>query len=370
MREKITKHANISIFIPHNGCPCSCSFCNQRSITGQKSQPTPEEVRQEIFAAGEYMAAHSEKQLGGRYGIDTSTDKFGDANEINANDISENHHNADTQIAFFGGSFTAIDREYMLSLLKVADECVKKYNFDGIRISTRPDKIDREILEILKTYGVKAIELGAQSMCDDVLFANDRGHTAEDVEKAVSLIKDFGFELGLQMMTGLYKDTDEKAAETAQKLISLKPETVRIYPTAVLKSTKLEELFLIGEYKPQSVEQAVNLCADLLMKFEQTDIKVIRVGLHAQDEIGSEVIAGAYHPAFKELCMSRIFLKNLLKVLSKFAFGRYTVKVNQKSLSVANGQKKENIEKLSQLGYEVKFQADNEIDLGRFKVLN
>ena len=366
MKEKITKHANISIFIPHNGCPCSCSFCNQRSITGQKSQPTPEEVRQEIFAAGEYMSARGRRRLGSTYEIDTTAY----AGKINANVSVNNRSNTTTQIAFFGGSFTAIDREYMLSLLKVADECVKKYNFDGIRISTRPDKIGREILEILKTYGVKAIELGAQSMCDDVLLANDRGHTAEDVEKAARLIKDFGFELGLQMMTGLYKDTDEKAAETAQKLILLKPKTARIYPTAVLKGTKLEELFLSGEYKPQNVEQAVKLCADLLVKFEQADIEVIRVGLHAQDEIGSEVIAGAYHPAFKELCMSRVFLGNLLKVLSKSDFGRYTIKVNQKSLSVANGQKKENVEKLSQLGYEVKFQADNGIDLGRFKVLN
>ena len=177
------KKGNISLFIPHLGCPHKCSFCNQNTITGKQTQPGADDVR----------AA-----------VETALKK----------------KNYDYEIAFFGGSFTAIDREYMLSLLKAAYDYVKDGRVNGIRISTRPDCIDEEVLDILKKYGVTSIELGAQSMDDEVLRANFRGHTAEDVENASRLIKSYGFELGLQMMTGLYLDTDEKAVETAKKLIA------------------------------------------------------------------------------------------------------------------------------------------------------
>ncbi|MBR7061045.1 MAG: radical SAM protein [Eubacterium sp.] len=192
------KKGNISIFVPHLGCPKQCSFCNQKTITGKQNQPTPEDVEKALETAL--------KRRGYEY-----------------------------EIAFFGGSFTAIDRQYMISLLEAAFPYIENGSVKGIRISTRPDCIDTETLDILKKYGVSSIELGAQSMDDEVLQANLRGHTAKDVENASKLIKEYGFELGLQMMTGLYKDTDEKAIETAKKIIALKPETVRIYPTVVLK---------------------------------------------------------------------------------------------------------------------------------------
>ena len=166
------KHANVSIFVPHNGCPHQCSFCSQRSITGQQSQPTPEDVRRTLDQA--------------------------------VRDLGERIH--ESEIAFFGGSFTAIDRRYMISLLDTAYQYVKQYNFTGIRLSTRPDAVDAEVLRLLRDYGVTSIELGAQSMDDRILGLNGRGHTSRDVEEASALIQEFGFSLGLQMMTGLYGD--------------------------------------------------------------------------------------------------------------------------------------------------------------------
>ena len=231
------KKGNISIFVPHLGCPCQCSFCNQKTITGQANQPTPQDVDKAVKTAL--------KSKGFDY-----------------------------EIAFFGGSFTAIDREYMISLLKAANKYIKSNEVKGIRISTRPDCIDEEILDLLKEYGVTSIELGAQSMDDEVLLANRRGHTAKDVENASELIKSYGFELGLQMMTGLYKDSEEKAIKTAEKIIALSPQTVRIYPTVVLKGTYLADLYLSGEYKPLNADESAQLCAKLVLLFEKNNIKM------------------------------------------------------------------------------------------------
>ena len=215
-------HSNIALFVAHLGCPNMCSFCNQHSITNHASTPTALDVK----------------------------------NAVNTAMGSKNYDKSNGEIAFFGGSFTAIDREYMLELLTAAKSEIDLKNAKGIRISTRPDCIDNEILTLLKEYGVTAIELGAQSMNDEVLLKNRRGHTAQDVITASQLIKDFGFQLGLQMMTGLYGDNDEKSIETAKKIISLNPDTIRIYPTVVFKNTHLDKLCASGEYIPQTLENA------------------------------------------------------------------------------------------------------------------
>ena len=215
------KHSNISIFVPHNGCPNACTFCNQREITGQSYQPVPQDVINAVNIARQYS--------------DTKN----------------------TEIAFFGGSFTAIPRDYMLSLLEAAYPFVKSGEFYGIRLSTRPDCINEEILDILKSHGVTAIELGTQSMCDDVLTANKRGHSALDSVNASLLIKKYGFSLGLQMMTGLYKSSDEKDIYTAHKIADLQPDTVRIYPTIVMRGTELAQLYQNGLYIPQTLETAL-----------------------------------------------------------------------------------------------------------------
>ena len=191
------------------------------------------------------------------------------------------------EIAFFGGSFTAVDKEYRRALLYAASEYVKEFpeQYAGIRCSTRPDCIDENIMDELMLYGVTAVELGAQSMNDEVLGANLRGHTAEDVRRASRLIKSYGIELGLQMMTGLYKDKPSYCIETAREFAELKADTVRIYPTVILKGTMLDDLRKQGLYESFSFEETVDLCAELLLFFEEKNIPVIRLGLHASEGV-------------------------------------------------------------------------------------
>ena len=243
----------------------------------------------------------------------------------------------------------------MTELLSVAKRAVERFDvYTGIRCSTRPDCIDEEILGLLKMYGMTAIELGAQSMSDEVLAANERGHTAEDIEKAARLIRENGFELGLQMMTGLYKDAPEKSLYTAEKFIEMRPETVRIYPTVILKNTRLGELFESGDYTSFSFEETVELCATLLRKFEQNDIRVIRMGLHASDDVEREMLGGVYHPSFREIVESRLMLNDLSELLKPLPKGDYTVFTDGKNLSKLIGQKRGNLEKLREMGYRIK----------------
>ena len=296
-------HSNISIFVPHKGCPNDCSFCNQRAISGQMTSSTVIDVEDAVKTAIEY-----------------------------------NVQPENTEIAFFGGSFTAIEREDMLSLLTAAKHFLDVYKFKGIRVSTRPDCINKDILETLKSYGVTAIELGAQSMNDEVLSANHRGHTAENVKNASRLIKEYGFELGLQMMTGLYKSDFEKDLNTAFEIIKIKPDTVRIYPTVVLKNTHLAYLQEKGEYIAPNAEESAPFCAQLLKTFESNGIKVIKLGLHSSETVEGDMVGGAYHPAFRELCEGHIYLQKILEKLeSKDKNQEYVIYVNKKVLSKAKG---------------------------------
>lgn len=306
-------HSNISIFVPHIGCPNKCSFCNQRYITGVFKAPRQADV----------IKAVADAKRSPKYDPKT------------------------TEIAFFGGSFTAINRTYMVDLLKTAAAAVENGDACGIRISTRPDAIDDEILSLLKEYHVTAIELGAQSLNDKVLRMNNRGHKAKDVVKASKLIKQYGFELGIQMMTGLYADNDASAIETAEKIIEINPQTVRIYPTIVLKDTYLAALYADNIYKPQTLDEAIKLASQLYTMFTNAGIRVIRLGLHSIE--GEAFIAGPWHPAFSELCQSGIMLKNVL--LSLKEKGNYIIYVNKSDVSKMIGQKRSNILFLSSHGY-------------------
>lgn len=260
------------------------------------------------------------------------------------------------EIAFFGGSFTAIERGYMESLLSVAARAVKKFSvYMGIRCSTRPDCISEKILDILKSYKVTAIELGAQSMDDSVLEANERGHSADDVRKASQLIKAYGIELGLQMMTGLYRDSTDSCRHTAEEFIKLTPDTVRIYPTVILRGTRLGELYERGEFTSFSFDKTVDLCAELLRKFTQNHIRVIRLGLHASTDVEREMLGGVYHPALREIVESRIYLEDLKRRLLNMKPGKYLVYTDPKNISKAVGQKKGNINALAESGYEIEF---------------
>ena len=245
----------------------------------------------------------------------------------------------------------------MKALLTAAKEAGG--GFSGIRISTRPDAIDSDVLTLLKDYGVTAIELGAQSMDDGVLTLNERGHSAEDIRRACKLIKSFGFSLGLQMMTGLYGSDFEKDLRTADEFISLSPDTVRIYPTVVMKGTALERYYLDGTYKPYTLEESVELCAELIRKFEDKKIKIIRVGLHYSDSLIKNGYCQNYHPAFKELCESKLFYNSFLEKTKLLESKKLDVTINQKSLSKLYGQKKYNLHAFEEMGYILNILFDN-----------
>ncbi|MBR1811076.1 MAG: radical SAM protein [Clostridia bacterium] len=314
------KHTNIALFVPHAGCPHQCAFCDQRAISGKIAPLTPEDVR----AAAETALAN-----GGQGG----------------------------EIAFFGGSFTAIDPTYMIRLLEAAYPYIESGDFSGIRCSTRPDAVDEARLEILKRYGVTAIELGAQSADDRVLRMNGRGHTFVDTLRAASLIRAYGVELGLQMMTGLYGDTGRESVITAEAFCEMRPDTVRIYPTVVLRHTALAALYARGDYAPQTLEDAVALCAELLLMFHRAGIPVIRLGLHAGGDVQRNYVAGPYHPAFRELCESRIYRSVMEAELAKLPQGRYAVYVAPTEISKAVGQKRANLTALAEHGYICKIKA-------------
>lgn len=318
------KHSNISIFVPHIGCPHKCSFCNQRYITGALKAPSSSDVESAVKIA-----------VSGK-----------------------NYNPLNTEIAFFGGSFTAINRNYMLELLQTASKFVDDGLVSGIRISTRPDAIDCDILALLKKYNVTSIELGAQSLNDEVLKMNNRGHSVDDVVRASALIKEYGFELGLQMMTGLYGDSDSLAINTAEKIIQINPATVRIYPTIVLKDTDIATLYNKNIYRPQTLDDAVNLAAKLYLMFTNSGISVIRLGLHSIDE--QAYIAGPWHPAFSELCQSKIMLDKALNGL--YEKGNYTIYVGKSDLSKMIGQNKKNIVYLSNLGFNCSVKVDESLN--------
>ena len=235
-------------------------------------------------------------------------------------------------------------------------------DFYGIRISTRPDYIDDEVLSIIKDYKVTSIELGAQSMDNSVLELNKRGHSAQDVIYASNLIKKHGFSLGLQMMTGLYGATLEKDLSTAQKIIELKPDTVRIYPTVVMKNTDLADYYLNGSFVPYTLEESVTLCSKMILLFAKADIKIIRLGLHYSDSLVENSLGGNYHPAFKELCENRIFYEQFLEKAKSFSEKKLMVTINPKSLSKFLGQNKRNINKFREMGYELEIKFDDTLD--------
>ena len=329
------KHANISLFVPHMGCPHQCSFCNQKTISGSVKELTPDEVTATLESA-----------------------------------VADGIDSENTEIAFFGGSFTAIPREYMVSLLEATKPYIKAHRFCGIRISTRPDAIDEEILGILKEYGVTSIELGAQSTDEEVLFLNRRGHTRQDIINASALIREKGFSLGLQMMTGLLGDTDEKALKTSEDIISMKPDTVRIYPTITLEGTHLGELYKEGGYNPQSLEDAVSLCGKLLKRFYDNNIRVIRLGLHSGGNVEEGYLAGPYHPAIGELCQSAIYLDCAIDEIKRSGLprGEINLYVRSTEISKMTGQKGVNKEKLSALGYNVTVKGMDSLEKYEIKV--
>lgn len=331
------KHSNIAIFIPHMGCEHACSFCNQRIISGSESPMTPKQAYDTIQSA-----------------YDAITDPAA---------------RKQTEIAFFGGSFTAIDERLMEQYLQVCKPFLGENGFGGVRISTRPDAITVPILDTLQRYGVTAIELGVQSLDDRVLALNDRGHTAADAFAAIRLIRSEGyrFSLGLQMMIGLYGESKESLYHTAKTILALKPDTVRIYPTVVLKGTKLDALLQSGMYQPMSLVDAVQFTAEWLDRFEDAGIRVIKVGLHASEDVEKQMTGGIYHPAYRELCEGVRYRKKIEALLAGQEKGSYLLFVPKGDISKAVGQKRENLRYFEERGYRLKLKeaSDGSIRLER-----
>lgn len=269
----------IPVFIPHLGCPHDCVFCNQKRISGSLLPAGADDVKRAIEGGLSHCAAPA-------------------------------------QLAFYGGSFTAIPAPEQEALLSAAEPYLKSGLISDIRLSTRPDAIDTDILDRLRKYGVSTVELGAQSMSDRVLGLSGRGHSAQDTVRASKLIKESGFKLILQMMTGLPGSNDESDIETARCVIALRPDGVRIYPTVIIRDTAMYDMWRAGRYKEHTVEDAVRLCAEILPMFERAGINVIRLGLNPTDDLsGGDAAAGAYHPALGELVRSRIMLNRARELL-------------------------------------------------------
>ncbi|MDO4779127.1 MAG: radical SAM protein [Tissierellia bacterium] len=313
----MSKRYIIPIFVPHLGCPNDCIFCNQKKITNRKQAVDKAEIVNVI-----------ETQLG----------YFPKSDNIK-------------EIAFFGGSFTAIDRDLMIEYLDIARDYKRRKIVNCIRISTRPDAIDEEILDILKEYGVDIIELGVQSMDDEVLRMNNRGHDSNSVVRASKLIKNYGITLGHQIMPGLYMDSFEKTVKSAKRLIELKPDIVRIYPTLIIKNTVLETLYNLKIYEPLSMNEAIEISAILLKMFTENNIKVIRVGLQVTENINLEndVVAGPFHSAFRQLVEQKGYLNKQIEIFEEHNIKdkkEVVIYLDRKKISYAVGNKGSNKKEL------------------------
>ena len=298
----------IPIFIPHAGCPHRCAFCNQNTITGTPAQiPSADTLRIQIETFLSYKKP--DRKL--------------------------------VEIAFYGGNFLGLPSDQIRGLLKQSAYFIEQGRASGIRFSTRPDTITTDRLDILKDFPISAVEIGAQSMDDEVLALCLRGHSASDTQKAAELLHRRGYIIGIQMMVGLPGDNDAKAMETGKKIAALMPAFVRIYPAIVIRDSLLHRWYEMGKYAPLSLECAVSMVKQLYLLFKEKKIAVIRMGLQASADLepGVSVIAGPYHPAFGHLVLSEIFLdKTSSLMVSADVSGKdICIRVHPKNVSKMGG---------------------------------
>ncbi len=327
------KNFTIPVFIPELACPHQCLFCNQQKISGVQKSPSEKEILKIVNGHLQTIPSGSKIELG-----------------------------------FFGGNFTGIPQNDQKRYLKLVQPYLKQGKISAIRCSTRPDYINEEILEILQNYGVKTIELGAQSMDEKVLQKSGRGHTVEDTIRASKMIKAFGFNLGLQMMIGLPSDTKEKSIDTTKKIINFGANNTRIYPTLVIKNTKLADLYQSGHYTPLSLDEAIEWSAELIKLFENAGVTILRVGLHPSEGLidGTDLIAGPFHPSFRELVYTEIWREKLMAI--KTDQDAIEIKVNPKELNYAIGYHAKNKLLLKEKFKTVKFVTTNSLKRREFKV--
>lgn len=320
----------IPFFIPHAGCPHQCVFCNQASITGATKPVDPAAIPAVIAAR-------------------LRTRKTGTAPEV----------------AFYGGTFTALPREEQLGYLSTVLPFIRDGSVRTIRISTRPDCVNHDTLRFLRANSVSIVELGVQSMDDTVLRLAGRGHTAADTRAASAALKQSGFQIGMQLMPGLPGDSRTIFMETVAAIKELQPDFVRLYPALVIANTPLAKLFIDGRFKPLSLDEAVSLCAEAYAILDQVGIRVIRMGLQSSEELEQmgTVLAGPYHPAFGQLVTSAILLDEMRMELraGKQIPDSVVFRINEQDLSAAIGQHQGNVTKLkAEFGLQsVRFIGDN-----------
>jgi histone acetyltransferase (RNA polymerase elongator complex component) len=324
------KHYNIPIFISHFGCPHTCVFCNQVKINGRETDVTNSDVKEIIEEYLEMLPKNSVKE-----------------------------------VAFFGGTFTGIDKRIQEEYLATVKPYIDSGLVDGIRLSTRPDYINEKILDLLKKYGVTTIELGVQSLDDEVLTQSERGYKAQIVDAASTLIKEYGFKLGIQVMPGLPGSTDKIDFETAKKVVEIKPDMVRIYPTLVINNTKLEEMYFEKNYSPMDLDEAIKRVLPILILFELNNINIIRVGLQPSDDLQEEGVikAGPFHPAFKEIIETEIYGR----FFKSLEVEKLNIITHEKNVSKIVGMKKKN--KL-EFGKNMTIEINNELSLEKLLVNN
>ncbi|MDO5038180.1 elongator complex protein 3 [Clostridium sp.] len=325
----------IPIFVPHEGCPHNCVFCNQDRITGVRDKVDGTKVKEIIE---EYYRTIKNKD-------------------------------ATIEVSFFGGTFTAIKEEKQRELLSVAKRYKDLGIVDKIRMSTRPDYINDYILTYLKEYDVDIIELGVQSLNDEVLTAAGRGHTVEDVINASKLIKKYGIVLGHQLMPGLPKSNKEKDINSAKLSIQLKPEIVRIYPSLVIKDTPMEIMYNRGEYTPYTLDLAVDVSKQIYFMYKKEGINVIRIGLQPTDTIneGGDIIDGPFHPAFRELVESSLLID---KIKQEIISDNLEILINNRDVSKLYANKKYYFNKLKEDGYNITVKITDDVEKGKVLIRN
>ncbi|MCI5165161.1 MAG: radical SAM protein [Candidatus Electrothrix sp. GM3_4] len=310
----------IPVFIPHEGCPHCCVFCNQRRISGFTEKPV------------------SGKDV--RTTVQTWLDRQGpDKRKV--------------QVAFYGGSFTGLPQVRQQELLGAVAPFLEQGRVQSLRLSTRPDYIDQERVALLRRYQVSTVELGVQSMNDQVLALARRGHNAADVGQAVLVLRRAGMEIGVQLLLGLLGDTRTTLRRTVEQVIDLQPDFIRIYPLLVVRNSELAEQYKRGEYAPFSLDKAVVLAAWMKQRFDQAGIRVVRMGLQAGPELESSLLAGPWHPAFGELVASRLMLRQTRKLLAQVSSFEKTIhlSISERDQSVFRGIKSANVKRLQQLGF-------------------
>ncbi len=330
------KHISIPIFIPGYGCTNDCVFCNQKTITGVAKNPSSAEVYKLIET---WLTS-----------VDTTKTKV--------------------EIAFFGGNFLGISKKSQNDYLTIAEEFVKQKKVSSIRFSTRPDTITAENLDNISNFSVKTIEIGVQSMDDEVLTASGRGHSAQDSENATKLILQYGFTLGMQTMVGLPLDNAKKSLFTAKKIIELGAKETRIYPVLVIKNTELESLYHKGLYTPLSIEEAILQVAPIVLLFNQNNVKILKVGLHPSEAYaeGKDLIAGPYHPSFHELVLSEIWKQRIQKALLNNSNKQIKILVHPKDINYAIGYGGSNRNWLKNQFDKVVFVSDENIYPDKFTI--